>query len=187
VNLLLVVPLVLLALLALWAVVAYDRLVVLRQRIAESWSNVDTELKRRHDLVPNLVETVKGYAAHERQLFDDVTRQRAAAMADAGDTPARHAAEAGLATNVARVLAVAEAYPQLRASENFLRLQRALVDTEDRIQAARRFYNANVRDHNNAVETFPSSVIAARFRFERHAMFELPAAADREPPAVALS
>lgn len=167
-------------------VILYNKLVVNRNRIHESWSNVDTELKRRHDLVPNLVAAVRGYAAHERALLEQTTRLRADAVADARDTPERMRAERDLADAVGRLLAVAESYPDLKASANYLQLQHALVDAEDRIQAARRFYNGNVRDYNNRVETFPSNLVASAFNFREHAYFELPDLREREAPAVAL-
>ena len=179
-----VLALAALALAALSLIVLYNKLVAVRNRIDESWSNVDTELKRRHDLVPNLVAAVQGYAAHERALLADLTRLRAEALAAAGATPERMAAERGVADALGRLVAVAEAYPQLKASASFLQLQRALVDTEDRIQAARRFFNANVRDYNNRVETLPSSLVAKAFGFRTRGYFELPSLAERAVPVV---
>ncbi|HEX2021924.1 MAG TPA: LemA family protein [Candidatus Thermoplasmatota archaeon] len=173
-----------LALLVLSVVVLYNKLVTVRNRIDESWSNVDTELKRRHDLVPNLVAAVQGYAAHERALLADLARLRAEALASRDATPARMAAEREMVGALGRLVAVAEAYPQLKASDSFLQLQRALVDTEDRIQAARRFFNANVRDHNNRVETLPSSLVAKAFGFRTRGYFELPSLAERVAPMV---
>jgi LemA protein len=185
-SLLLWVPLGILGVLVLFVIVQYNKLVGMRLRIGESWSNVDTELKRRHDQIPNLVATVKGYAAHERQLFESITALRSRA-GSAGDTSARRGAERDLSIQLGRLLAVAESYPQLRANENFLQLQRELTTTEDRIQASRRFYNGNVRDYNNQVQQFPSNLVANTFRFRAHEYFELPNAAERAAPAVELS
>lgn len=179
--LILLVPL---GVLALYSIVTYNRLVSLRLRISESWANVDTELKRRHDLVPNLVATVQGHAAHERGLMEDVTRLRAEALADREDSEHRFETEAGLAHALGQLVAIVESHPELKASGNFLHLQRQLVETEDRIQASRRFYNGNVRDYNNKVQQFPSNLVARRMRFERHAYFELPSVAQREVPRV---
>lgn len=172
----------------LWALATYNGLVKLRQHCREAWSNVDAELKRRHNLIPNLVEAVKGYAAHERGVLDRVARARAEALKPAEpDEQARH--EADLAGSVRSLLAVAEGYPELQASDQFLALQRELANTEDRIQAARRFYNGNVRDLNTRVESFPAMFIANWGRFERAAYFELervevgaPATVGFEPP-----
>lgn len=170
----------------LFVIVQYNKLVSMRWRIRESWSNVDTELKRRHDLIPNLVSVVSGYARHERLLFEQVTRLRAEAMKAAGDTPARMGAEKQLALGLGRLFVVAESYPALKASENFLQLQRELVTTEDRIQASRRFFNGNVRDLNNQVQQFPSNLVARMFGFVAHEYFELPSVAERGAPSVAL-
>ena len=137
----------------------YNRLARLRNHIDESWHNVDTELQRRYDLVPNLVETVKGYAAHERAVFESVTTLRTQAMAEKRPPDAQAPIEQALGQGVAQVMAVAEQYPDLEASEQFLELQRALVDTEDRIQVARRIYNANVRAFNTMVQSFPSMLV----------------------------
>lgn len=168
----------------LFLIVQYNKLVSMRWRIRESWSNVDTELKRRHDLVPNLVSVVSGYARHERSVIEQVTRLRGEAVKAGGDSPARMAAEKQLALGLGRLFAVAEAYPALRASEHFLQLQRELVTTEDRIQAARRFFNANVRDYNNQVQQFPSNLVAGMFRFVAHEYFELPSVSERSAPSV---
>lgn len=167
-------------------VVTYNRLVRLRLHIRESWANVDTELKRRHDLVPNLVEAVKAYARHERATLESLTRLRTQALAAGGDSRERRRLEADLVGALRQVFAVAEGYPQLRASRNFLQLQHALVETEDRIQAARRYYNGNVRDYNNKVQQFPSMFVAKSFRFASHEYFELPSLAERAVPPVAL-
>jgi len=162
---------------------SYNRFVNQRNLIKDSWANIDTELRRRYDLIPNLVETVKGYAAHERALFDEVTRARAAAAAATGPPEQQASAEAPLVRGVRQLLAVAENYPDLKASENFLDLQRRLTETEDRLQAARRFYNANVRDYNRRVQSFPSNVIAGVFNFVAAQFFEVEDAV-RRPPQV---
>ena len=150
----------------------YNRFVTLENRCNEAWSNVDTELKRRHDLIPNLVAAVKGYAKHERSLFTAITKARATAMQDrqAGHHEGR--AEAHLVGLLDKLVAVAEDYPALQASGNFLELQKELAITEDRIQAARRFYNGNVRDHRNATRQFPGTVFAAWFKPAQQEFFE---------------
>lgn len=172
-------------LLVLLVAISYNRFVRQRNLIRDSWSNVDTELRRRYDLIPNLVQTVKGYAAHERDLFEQVTRARTAAVADRGSAAHQAATEGELVGTVRRLLAVAEAYPELRASENFLALQRELTNTEDRIQAARRFYNNNVRDYNIRVQSFPSTLVARAFGFAESEYFEVEPVV-RTAPAVEL-
>jgi LemA protein len=168
----------------LWAVATYNGFVRLRNLVQEAWRQIDVELHRRHDLIPNLVEAVKGYAAHERGVFDEVTRARAAA-ANPGSGPAEQAAQENvLSQALGRLFAVAEAYPQLRASENFTALQLELTNTEDRIAAGRRFYNANVRQLNTKVETFPANVIANMFGFVRAEYFETEDPAVRAAPTV---
>ncbi len=170
--LLLVFGVVAVALLAL--AVSYNRFVQQRQLVANSWSNIDTELRRRHDLIPSLVATVQGYADHEQGVFEAVTAARAAAVAGPRDDIAVQARQEGaLSSALRQVFAVAEGYPQLQASANFLQLQRELVSTEDRIQAARRFHNANVRDLNRRVESFPSNLVAGWFGVTRAAYFEV--------------
>jgi LemA protein len=157
-------------------VVSYNRFVSQRNLIRNSWANIDTELRRRYDLIPNLVETVKGYAAHEREVFEDVARTRSAA-AQANGTPAEQAAAEGpFVAALGRLFAVAENYPELKANQNFLALQQELSNTEDRIQASRRFYNANVQDFNRRVQSFPSNVIAGMFGFKEEQFFEIPEA-----------
>jgi len=166
----------------------YNRFVHLRNLARESWRDIDTELQRRYDLVPNLVSTVKGYAAHEQQTFEAVTAQRADAMATARAPDEQARREQALGRGVAQLLAVAERYPELRASEQFLALQRELAYTEDRIQVARRIYNANVRAYDTMVETFPALVIARMFGFTTRPYFELdPIVRDAGPPQVDLS
>ena len=156
----------------IWGVATYNGFVRLRNLVQEAWRQIDVELHRRHDLIPNLVETVKGYAAHERAVFDEVTAARAAA-ATPGSSPAQQAQQENqLTAALGRLFAVAEAYPQLRAAENFLALQAELTNTEDRIAAGRRFYNANVRQLNTKTETFPSNIIAGWFHFARAEYFE---------------
>jgi len=168
----------------LWfAIAAYNRLVALTQRSSEAWSDVDVQLKRRSDLVPNLVETVKGYAAHERGTLDQVVRARGAAAA--ATTPeARSRAEGQLGEALRQLFALAEAYPDLKANQSFQALQASLGDTEEAIQNARRYYNAVVRDLNTAVESFPTNLVAAFFRFPRRGYFELERPEDRQAPRV---
>jgi len=170
---------------ALWAVAVYNRFVRFVMRTKEAWADIDVQLKRRYDLVPNLVETVKGYAAHEKGVFENVTKARAAAM-DAGSLEEKGKAENALSKTLKSLFAVAEAYPDLKANTNFLELQRELEDTENKIQAARRFYNGNVRDLNTSLQTFPGNVIAEFFRFEPREFFELGPedSAARSPVAV---
>ncbi len=157
----------------IWFIGTYNRLIGLSNVIPESWSNIDTELRRRYDLIPNIVNTVKAYAAHERSVLEAVARARSAAMASAGAPEDQANEENELVRALRRLLAISEAYPNLKADRNFLQLQYELVNTEDRIQAARRFYNGNVRDYNVAVETFPSGVIATVFGFRRKEFFEI--------------
>ena len=167
-----------------WAVVTYNGFVRLRNVVQESWRQVDVELHRRHALIPNLIETVKGYAAHERSVFEAVTKARAAAI-QPGSSPAQQAAQENELTQaLGRLFAVAEAYPQLRAVESFAQLQQELTNTEDRIAAARRFYNANVRDNNTKVESFPSNVVAGMFHFARAEYFEVADPQVRATPVV---
>jgi LemA protein len=156
----------------LWGVVAYNRFVSQRQAIRDAYANIDTELRRRYDLIPNLVESVKGYAAHERATFENVTAARTAAMQAQG--PEQQAQAENMLTDALRHLfAVAEAYPELRASENFQALQAELATTEDRIQVSRRFYNANVREFNERVQSVPSNIIASTFGFKEEPFFEI--------------
>jgi LemA protein len=157
----------------IWFIATYNRFVGLRNMIAESWSDIDTELKRRYDLIPNLVSTVKGYAAHERAVFEEVTKARAQAVASTGSAQSQAQDENQLVRSLRQLLAVAESYPQLKADRNFLELQKELVNTEDRIQAARRFFNGNVREFNVLVETVPSNVIANMGGFKRQEFFEI--------------
>lgn len=158
---------------ALWFFGTYNGLIRLRNHCTESWSGIDTELKRRYDLIPNLIATVKGYATHEQQVFQSVAEARSRAMASQGSPATQAADENNFVHSLRGLFAVAEGYPQLRANDNFLRLQRELVNTEDRIQAARRFFNANVRDYNNRIEMFPSNIIAGLFSFRKEEFFEV--------------
>ncbi len=185
--------LIVVAVLAVWAIIAYNNFVKLVQRTKEAWADIDVQLKRRYDLIPNLIETVKGYAAHERETFDAVTNARAKAtqlhVDPSNITPESIAlmagAEAGLTQALGKLLAVAEAYPDLKANTNFLELQRELSDTENKIQAARRFYNGNVRDLAIALQSFPSNVIGNMFKFKEESYFELEEkSVEREPVKV---
>ena len=159
--------------------VSYDRFVRQRNLIKNSWANVDTELRRRYDLIPNLVETVKGYAAHEKEIFEKLAQARADAIAQVGPPEAQARAENGVVSGLRQLLAVTENYPQLKASQNFLSLQNELTNTEDRIQAARRFYNNNVRSYNTRVQSFPSNAIAGMFHFQEQQYFEIDEAVAR--------
>ena len=169
--------------LAIWAVLDYNGFVALKNRAKEAWSDIDVQLKRRYDLIPNLIETVKGYASHEKEVFEKVTLARTAAMGAQTATD-RAQKEDALSGTLKSLFAVAESYPDLKASTNFLELQRDLTDTEDKIQAARRFYNTNVRDLNIKIESFPSSIIANAFGFAKRDLFEIANAAEREVPKV---
>lgn len=171
---------------ALWVIFIYNALIRLRNRTDEAWADIDVQLKRRYDLIPNLVDTVKGYASHEKEVFQQVTEARAQALsAEQSGNPAESAkAEGELSGALKSLFAVAEAYPDLKANENFLELQRELTDTENKIQAARRFYNTNVRDLNIKIETFPSNIIAGMFKFNIREFFELEEEAAKEPVKV---
>ncbi len=156
-----------------WFIATYNGFVRLTQRVKEAWADIDVQLKRRYDLIPNLVETVKGYATHEREAFENVTKARAAAMGATG-TAGKAAAENMLTDALKSMFAVAEAYPDLKANQNFLELQRELSDTENKIQAARRFYNTNVRDLVTMLQSFPANVVAGMFpQFKAMEYFEL--------------
>lgn len=178
-----IIILIILAIIVLWFIVAYNRFIRLRKRTDEAWSDIDVQLKRRHDLIPNLVETVKGYASHERELFEKVTEARAKAISASG-TAQKAQAENMLSGALKSLFAVAENYPQLRASENFSKLQEELADTENKIQAARRFYNGNVRDLNTALEVFPSNIVAKIFGFKSAEFFQLEGEEERKPVEV---
>lgn len=179
----LIIFLVVIAVIVLWLAFVFNTLVSLRTRAQEAWSDIDVQLKRRYDLIPNLVETVKGYAAHEKQVFENVTVARSKAMQAQG-VAEKAQAENMLTNTLKSLFAVSEAYPDLKASQNFLELQRELTDTEDKVQAARRFYNGNVRDLNIKVESVPSNIVANTFGFKKMEMFELEEPAAKEPPKV---
>ncbi len=159
-------------LLVLWIIFGYNRFISLVNRAKEAWSDIDVQLKRRYDLIPNLVNTVKGYAAHENNAFEKVTQARAAAMG-AGNLADKSQAELGLTGALKSIFAIAEAYPELKANTDFLQLQQELGDTEDKIQASRRFYNGTVRDLNTSVDSFPNNLIAGFFKFAKLEFFEL--------------
>jgi LemA protein len=181
----LIVIVVILIILIAWFAGSYNGFVTLMNRAKESWSDIDVQLKRRYDLIPNLVNTVKGYAAHEKETFENISAARSAAMSATGiDDKAK--AEGALTGALGKLFAVAEAYPELKANQNFLDLQNQLTDTENKIQAARRFYNINVRDLDIKIERFPSNFIAGMFHFTKMDFFQLDAAdaAARNPVAV---
>ena len=158
----------------LYFIFIYNRLVTLRNRVKEAWSDIDTQLKRRYDLIPNLIETVKGYMSHEKETLENVTKARTEAMAGQTNNPSlRSEGENVLTSTLKSLFAVSENYPDLKANQNFMELQRELTDTEDKIQAARRFHNSNVLALNNAVEMFPSNIIANLFKFQKADFFEL--------------
>lgn len=166
--------------LVLWLIFTYNRFITLRNRAREAWSDIDVQLKRRYNLIPNLMETVKGYAVHERELFEKVTQARSQAMG--AETPSEKGrAENLLSSTIKSLFALAENYPDLKASTNFLELQQELRDTEDKIQAARRFYNTNVRDLNTKIESFPANFLAKIFRFKPMEFFEIEEEASRPP------
>lgn len=166
------IVLIVVALIAIGLIAMYNSLVVLRNRVKEAWSDIDVQLKRRYDLIPNLVQTVKGYATHENETFEKVTQARNMAMAAVGPEQ-KGEAENVLAGTLKSLFAVAESYPDLKASQNFIELQRELSDTENKIQAARRFYNGNVLEFNNKVEIFPNNIIASMFGFVKEKFFEI--------------
>ncbi len=173
-------------LVALSGVLTFNGLVRRKNVVAEAWSGIEAQLKRRADLIPNLVETVKGYAGHERETFDELARLRSAGQAQA-DVGARAQTEQAISGMIGRLLAVAEAYPELKASANFQSLQRDLADIEDQIQLARRYYNGAVRDFNVDIEQFPSSVVASTGGFRTAPFFEIENPADRASPKVSFS
>ncbi len=174
------------ALVALYVVATYNGLISKRNRVKNAWAQIDVQLKRRHDLIPNLIEAVKGYAAHEQRVLQEVTEARAAAIQATGvqDT---QAAERRLSDALVSLRGVAEAYPALRATENFQRLQADLTDTEDQIQGARRIYNANVRAYNTKIQIFPNSIVAGMGGFTSREFFEIEVASEREPVEVSFT
>jgi len=181
---LIVIIVVAIVALVVWALVTYNRLVRLNVSAEEGESEIDVQLKRRHDLIPNLVQTVKGYAAHERQTLEEVTEARGAAISAHGPRE-QAAAEGALSQALGRLFALAESYPDLKANQNFLELQRELTATEDRIQAARRFYNTQVEALNTKIQSLPSKIVARMGNFSEREFFELEDRADAEVPSVA--
>ena len=175
--------LIIVGLLVLWFIAAYNGFIRLINRAKEAWADIDVQLKRRYDLIPNLVETVKGYASHERELFEKVTEARSRAMSAQGAAE-KGKAENTLAGTLKTLFAVSENYPQLRASENFKALQDELSDTENKIQAARRFYNTNARDLNIKLESFPANAVASMFGFQKMEFFEIGGGEEHEPVKV---
>ena len=180
-----IIALVIIVLIVLWAVSSYNCLVTLRNRVKNGWAQIDVQLKQRADLIPNLVETVKGYAAHESQVFTQVTQARANALqaAQSGDVTQRIEAENQLSRAILNLQAVAEAYPQLQANQNFLDLQAQLKSLEEKIAYARQFYNDVVQKYNTKIEVVPTNIIAGLFHFEQAAYFQVDEA-DRQAPQV---
>ncbi len=171
----------LLAVMVLWIIAVYNGLITLKNRTDEAWSDIDVQLKRRYDLIPNLVEAVKGYAKHEAGTLENVIKARNMAMSvDPSDHAAKAEAENMLSSTLKSIFALSENYPDLKASQNFLQLQNDLKDTEDKIQASRRFYNANVRDFNTKIQTFPNNVVAGKLNFSKYDFFEVGNAEERE-------
>lgn len=169
--------------LTFWFIGIFNALIRLRNRTKEAWADIDVQLKRRYNLIPNLVETVKGYASHEKGVFEKVSEARSKAMG-AQSPKEKGEAENALTGTLKTLFAVSESYPELKASANFVELQRELRDTEDKVQASRRFYNSNVRDLNIKIESFPNSIIAKLFNFKQMELFELTAAVERKVPTV---
>ena len=174
------------ALVAIVVIVLFNQLIAKRQMVNNGWADIDVQLKRRADLIPRLVTTVQAYAAHERTLFEEVAERRNAALAAGDDAGARGQAESALSRPVGRLIALGEAYPDLKANQNFLDLQTELADTENKIEMARRFYNGAVRELNTAVESFPSNVVAGLFGIVRRAFFEITTAGERDAPAIGI-
>ncbi len=173
---------IILAVIAFWVIMTYNGLITLKNRTDEAWSDIDVQLKRRYDLIPNLVETVKGYAAHEAGTFEKVTQARSAAM-NASGMADKAQAENMLSQTLKSIFALSEAYPELKANQNFLDLQQKLTDTEDKIQAARRFYNGNVRDFNTKLQVFPTNMMGNMLGFKSREFFEA-AEAEKANPQV---
>ena len=175
---------ILLVLVILAVVFIYNGLVRVRTRVREAWSDIEVQLKRRYDLIPNLVSTVKGYAAHEQRVFDEVTQARAKAISSGNDKAVLAGAENSLSGTLKTLFAVAENYPDLKANQNFLELQKELSDTEDKIQAARRFYNGMVMDINTRVQTFPTNLLARLFGFKQEEFFGIEDEQEKNPVEV---
>ncbi|MDX1536015.1 MAG: LemA family protein [Candidatus Spechtbacterales bacterium] len=174
---------ILLVLAVLAFVFMYNKLVRMRNRVQEAWADIDVQLKRRHDLIPNLVDTVKGYMTHEREVLENVTKARAAVMS-ADNREDLEKGENMLSDALKSLFAVSENYPDLKASQNFMELQRELSDTENKIQAARRFYNSNVREYNTATEQVPTNIVAGMFGFQREDLFKIEVEEERDVPDV---
>lgn len=168
----------------IWLIVNYNRMARVRQHIAESWSDIDVELKRRYDLIPNLVNTVKGYAKHESEVLEEVTKLRNKAAASTGTASSQAVDETALLIGMSKLFAVVENYPDLKADTGFLALQKELANTEDRVAASRRFFNGNVREMNQLTQTFPTNIIASMFGFVEKDFFELDSSAERVVPHV---
>lgn len=166
-----IILLIVFGVIVLWVIAVYNGLITLKNRVDEAWSDIDVQLKRRYDLIPNLINTVKGYASHESAVFEKVTEARTRAMG-AGNTHDKAEAENVLSGTLKTLFAVSENYPELKANQNFLELQRELTDTEDKIQASRRFYNGNARDFNIKIEVFPSNIVAGMMNFTKREFFE---------------
>lgn len=173
------IALIVIAVIALWLIATYNGLIRLKNRVDEAWSDIDVQLKRRYDLIPNLVNTVKGYASHEKELFESVTEARTRAM-NAGTTQDKAEAENMLSGTLKTLFAVSENYPDLKANTNFLELQRELSDTENKIQASRRFFNGNVMEYNTKIQVFPTNLFAGMLNFTKREFFEIDEA-QREP------
>ena len=171
---------VILIVVAIYAIIAYNGFITLRNRVTEAWSDIEVQMKRRYDMIPNLVNTVKGYAQHESKTLEDVIKARSVAMGQQDSMKERSQSESMLSSTLKSLFAVSEGYPELKANQNFLELQRELRDTEDKLQASRRFYNGNVLAYNTKLESFPSNVIAAMFHFEKKDFFELDLAEKEE-------
>ncbi len=177
------VLLIILAAILIGGIFLYNNLVRGKVRVQEAWSGIDVQLKRRHDLIPNIIEAVKGYMQHERTVLEDIVRLRGQAI-QSQDVKDKAAAENGLSASIKTLFAVAENYPNLKADQHFLELQKALTSVEDELQLARRYYNGTVRDYNITVETFPGNLLAGAFNFRAFEFFEVDSALDRQVPAV---
>lgn len=184
----LIIILVVLGLAIFWLIGLYNGLIRLKNRVEEAWSDIDVQLKRRHDLIPNLVNSVKGYMTHEKELLENVTKYRSQAMAaqESGDTTALASAESALGSMLGQLQIAVEAYPDLKANQNVAQLMDELSDTENKIQAARRFYNSQTRDFNTKIESFPNNVFAGMLNFTKFEFFEVDDASERENVTVEL-